>query len=87
MHDTFLLKNISDSLKEICKENKINKIDQFTIAVNHDSHINEENLLEHLKLYNPNIIVRELKIEILRENIEQQTAIIKSIQGETFEGK
>ncbi len=83
MHDTFLLNKISNVLKEICNENKINRIEQFTLVVNHDSHIYEENLLEHLKLHNPNIISKELRIEIQRENIEQQTAIIKSIQGET----
>lgn len=84
MHDTFLLNKISHSLKEICNENKINRIEEFTLIVNHDSHINEENLLEHLKLHNSDIIANELKIEIQRENIEQQTAIIKSIQGETL---
>lgn len=85
MHDTFLLNKIGSSLKEICNENKINKIEKIILVVNHDSHINEENLQEHLKLHNPNMIAKELKIEIHREDIEQQTAIIKSIQGEIFE--
>jgi len=84
MHDTFLLNKISNSLKEICNENKISKIEQFTLVVNHHSHINEENLKEHLKLHNSDIIARQLKIEIQREDIEEQTAIIFSIQGETL---
>lgn len=84
MHDTFLLNKISHSLKEICSENKINKIEQFSLVVNHHSHINEKNLREHLELHNPDIIAKNIKIEIQREDIEQQTAIIKSIQGETL---
>lgn len=84
MHDTFLLNKISDLLKEICDENKINRIEQFDLVVNHDSHINEENLLEHLKLHNSDIVSNELKLEIHRDDIEEQTAIIKSIQGESF---
>ncbi len=84
MHDTFLLNKISNSLKEICNENKINKIEQIILVVNNDSHINKENLQEHLKLHNPNMIANKLKIEIQREDIEQQTAIIKSIHGEIF---
>ncbi len=84
MHDTFLLSKISHSLKEICNENKMNRIEQFTLVVNHDSHINEGNLLEHLKFHNSDIISNELKIEIERKDIEKQTAIIKSIQGEAF---
>jgi len=84
MHDTFLLNKISNSLNEICNENKISKIEQFTLIVNHQSHINEENLKEHLKINTPDIISRELNIEIQREDIEEQTAIIYSIQGETL---
>lgn len=84
MHDTLLLNKVSQSLKEICNENKISRIEEFTLVVNHDSHINEENLLEHLKLHNLDIISKELKIEIQKEDIEELTAIIKSIQGETY---
>lgn len=84
MHDTFLLNKISHSLKEICNENKINRIEQFMLVLNHHSHISEESLQEHLKLHNPDIIGSELNIKIQREDIEEQTAIIKSIQGETL---
>ena len=84
MHDTFLLNKISNSLKELCTENKIKKIEEVTLVVNHNSHINEENLQEHLKLHNTNIIASNLKIKLQREDIEEQTAIIKSIQGETL---
>ncbi|RBP61012.1 hypothetical protein DES36_11510 [Alkalibaculum bacchi] len=85
MHDTFLLQKISDSLREICSKNKIKTIEGFTLIVNHNSHINEENLLEHLRLYNSDITGREIIIKIYREDIGGQSAIIKSIQGETFE--
>jgi len=85
MHDTFLLNKISQSLKKICIANKIKTIEQFTLVVNHDSHINKENLQEHLKLHNTDIMSKELKIDIEREDIEEQTAIIKSIQGEAFD--
>ena len=85
MHDTFLLNKISQSLNKICNANKIKIIEKFILVVNHDSHISEENLKEHLKLHNTDIISKELKIDIEREDIEEQTAIIKSIQGEVFD--
>ena len=84
MHDTFLLSNISKSLTELCEKNKIIKLERIIIAVNCNSHVNEENLLEHLKHHNSELIVNTIKIKVNRENIEEQTAIIKSIQGETF---
>lgn len=86
MHDTFLLNKISKSLNQICEENKIKQIDEFTIVVSPNSHITQENLQEHLQLYNKDIIGEVLQINIQREDIEKQTAIIHSIQGETFEG-
>lgn len=82
MHDTYLLAKISRSLKKICEENKIKRIDQFTLVVNKDSHINEESLQEYLSVYNKKMIGAELQIEIQREDIASQTAIIHSIQGE-----
>ena len=58
MHDTFLLNKISHSLKEICKENNIKRIKQFSLVVNHDSHVNEENLLEHLNSFKVYLITQ-----------------------------
>lgn len=84
MHDTFLLNKISHALKQICNENKIGKIEEFTLVVSDGSHVSEENLLEYLKLHNSEIIAKELKIKIQRDDIETQTAIIIKIQGETI---
>lgn len=85
MNDTFLLNKISESLKAICDQNNMKKIEEFTLVVNHDSHINEETLHEYLKINNKDTISEELKIEIEREEIEVLTAIIKSIKGQTFD--
>jgi hydrogenase maturation protease len=85
MHDTYLLNKISQSLKEICTENQIKRIDQFTLVVNHHSHIDESNLQEYLAIHNKNMIGNTLQITIRREDIEDQTAIIHSIQGDTLE--
>lgn len=85
MHDTYLLNKISNSLKEICEENNIKKIEQFTLVVNSRSHINEGNLREHLELNNKKLIGNELKINVQIEDIEDQIAIIHSLQGETLD--
>lgn len=85
MHDTYLLNNISKSLNEICEENNMKRIDQFTLVVNHHSHINEEGLREYLQLHNPNRIGKEVEIIIQREDMEDQTAMIQNIQGEMIE--
>lgn len=84
MQDTYLLDKISNSIKEICNGKKIKRINEFTIVVNYNSNVDEENLREHLALNNKEHICDSLKIKIQREDIEEETAIIHSIQGETY---
>jgi len=82
MHNTYLLNKISKGLRETCEKHRIKKINQFVLAISHHSHITKESLLEHLRLYDSQIIGDELDIKIRREDLEEQTAIIYSIQGE-----
>ncbi|MDK2828356.1 hypothetical protein [Clostridium beijerinckii] len=85
MHDTILLSKISEELKNICATNKINKVKTFTVIVNHRSHVNENNLYDHLRHIHKNLVGEWTKINVEREDIQDQTAILKSIQGEQGE--
>ena len=85
MHDTILLSKISESIKEACTANIIKKVNTLTIVVNHKSHVNENNLYEHLKDMNADLIGIWTKVNIEKEDIQDQTAILKSIQGEQGE--
>lgn len=84
MHDTFLLNKISKTLNMICEQSKIHKINRLTVVVSNLSHVNEENLREHLEQNNADLLDNDFRIKVKRENIEDQTAIIQNIQGETF---
>lgn len=85
MHDTILLSKISEELRNICISNKINKVNKFTVIVNHRSHVHQDNLYEHLKHTNGEMVGEWTNIEVKREDIQDQTAIIKSVQGEQSE--
>ena len=85
MHDTILLSKISEKLKEICTSNNINKVNTFTVIVNHRSHVNEDNLYDHLQYADGNLVGKWTKINVQREDIQDQTAILKNIQGEQSE--
>lgn len=85
MHDTILLSKISKQLKEICISNNINKVNTFTVIVNHRSHVNEDNLYEYLHYADGNLVGEWTKINVQREDIQDQTAILESIQGEQSE--
>ena len=85
MHDTFLLNRISESLIKLCNEDKIFRITKLRIITNHHSHIQESNLYEHL-LRNTNGVVGEwTEIIIDRQDIENLTAIIDKVEGDTLE--
>lgn len=85
MHDTILLSKISQNLNKICKEEKISKINKMSIIVNGNSHINNNNLIEYLKNYNENLIDSFTEICIEIQNLPDQIAIIKNIEGDSTE--
>lgn len=86
MHDTMLLENIRKNLEQICKENCIGKVNKLKISVNTDSHVNRENLKEHLINSNKKLVGEWTEISIdKKQNLESQTAIIESISGEFLE--
>lgn len=82
MHDSFLMQNISKSLKNICMDNGIKKVTSLEISVNPNSHINEENLLEHLIDMNSGFVDKYTEIKVIFEDMPELTATIKKIEGD-----
>lgn len=85
MHDTFLLKGIMDNLIILCNTNKIKRVVKLHIITSQGSHINRDDLYEHLKEENPDLIGKWTDIIIERDNIENLTAVIESVEGDMFE--
>ncbi len=85
MHDTVLLGKISQELEKLCIENNILKIESIVVEVNQNSHVNSVNLKEHLMEYNAPIVGEWTEVLVVREDIEDQSAVISSLKGETME--
>jgi len=85
MHDTILLNKISEAVKQICATNDIRKVNKLSVVVNHRSHVDEHNLYEHLQYADEGLIGLWTELKIEREDIQDQTAILHSIQGEKTE--
>jgi Zn finger protein HypA/HybF involved in hydrogenase expression len=85
MHDTILLNKISEAVRQVCAANKIKKVKKLAVVVNHRSHVDENNLYEHLQYVGGDLIGAWTKIKVEREDIMDQTAILHSIQGEQSE--
>ncbi|QGU96607.1 hypothetical protein GOM49_17290 [Clostridium bovifaecis] len=82
MHDSLLMQNISSSLNNICKSNGIRRITNIELSVNRNSHINEKNLLEHLIDLNSELVDKDTKTKVIFEDIPDEMAEIKRIEGE-----
>lgn len=82
MHDSYLITRIIDSVDKMCKDNKISRLDKLALTINNDSHINEIELLDELNHHLENVITKDAKLDIKRDNIEEQTAVITHIEGE-----
>ena len=82
MHDTILLDKISNSLGELCRSHNITKIKKLALIVDNNSHINSLNLYDHLQDCNKGLIGEWTKIEVEKEALDNQVAIIHSIEGD-----
>ena len=80
MKENILLNKISQALEEICEKSELGTIQAFTLIINEDSPIDEDSLLEHINLYNKDKVAEDLKIEIQREDLGKETAILANIQ-------
>ncbi|SHJ57510.1 hypothetical protein [Tepidibacter formicigenes] len=82
MYDRTLLKRIYNSLNEICKDNKITKVNKITFVTSMDSDLDEVNICDYFSKNNSELIGNWTDINIKRENFEQNIAIIHSIEGD-----
>lgn len=85
MHDTILLNKISDSLTNLCRAHKIKKIKKLSIIVDNNSHVNSDNLHEHLCNVNGNLAGEWTEVIVEKDNLDSQVAILHSIEGEKAE--
>lgn len=85
MHDTILLNKISDAVNQVCSMNNIKKVNRLAVVVNNNSHVNEDNLYDHLQYASANLVGEWTKIQVQRDDILEQTAILHSIEGEKSE--
>lgn len=85
MHDIILLSKISKALNKCCVENKISKVNKLIVVVNENSHVNSSNLHHYLRSYNEDITDESIEIKIEIEDLPDQIAIIKNIEGDVAE--
>jgi Zn finger protein HypA/HybF involved in hydrogenase expression len=87
MHDSFLLHKIAASLQRICDDNHIAKINEVVIQVSYSSHMESQDLQEHLKEIIPNLVDSSTVVTVKSAEIEDQTAVIYMLKGDGLEAE
>ncbi len=82
MHDTLLIKKISEEVNELSKMNELIKVTKLVVTVNHKSHVNEGNLYDHLHHMSKRRFGPWTQIQVVRDDIQDQVAILQSLEGE-----
>lgn len=52
------------------------------MTVDNNSHVNKENLYDYITKYNNNLVDENIEIVVERQPIDEQTAIIKLLEGD-----
>jgi Zn finger protein HypA/HybF involved in hydrogenase expression len=86
MHDTFLNARIFEALLKLCEENDICRINRVIVAVDADSHFNENSLRKQFTERGGTLAGEwtEIIVEKQETDTDTATAIIKSIEGEAY---
>lgn len=82
MKEEELLMKISQSLKELCKKQKIGVINNFTIIINLQISVSTEKLLKKLLIDLPQNVTKDTKIFIKKLDLEILSAVIYKVDGE-----
>lgn len=85
MHDMILMSKISKALNECCVSRKISKVNKLVVIVNENSHVNSSNLYDYLRSYNDDITNESMEVKIEIDDLPDQVAIIKNIEGDKAE--
>ncbi|MDF2538658.1 MAG: hypothetical protein K0S76_1679 [Herbinix sp.] len=82
MQNKNLIKKISDEVIELCRMNSLTKLTKLVVTVSHTSNVNEEKLIHRLRHSNKKIFGSWTHIKVLKDDIEESTAILQALEGE-----
>lgn len=82
MHDTFLMQNIIETIKKICKDNNFVRVQAIELMVNWNSHITRAHLTKHLVELCDGYVDEDTMVVVNYSDIQELTAQINYIEGE-----
>jgi len=84
MHDTFLLKRLSEELGVLCEANRLSRVTGLRVVTSLNSHVGHDSLYEQLSMDHSKEVGEWTDIIVEKREIDDLTAVIESVEGETL---
>jgi len=82
MHDSLLFEKTYQTVRELCENNAIKKVNKIKMAVSMDSHVDGPHMLSHFMERDSTLFGDWTEVIVEKRDIERLTAVIESIDGE-----
>ena len=82
MHDSLLFEKTYQTVRELCENNAIKKVNEIKMTVSMDSHMDGLHMLRHFVERDSMLFGEWTNVTIEKRNINSLTAVIESIDGE-----
>jgi hypothetical protein len=85
MHDSLLFEKTYQTVRELCENNAIKKVNEIKMTVSMDSHADGPHMLSHFMERDSNLFGDWTEVIVEKCDIERLTAVVESIDGEKDE--
>lgn len=85
MHDSLLFEKTYQTVRELCENNAIKKVNEIKMTVSMDSHVDGSHMLSHFMEHDSSLFGDWTEVIIEKRDIERLTAVVESINGEKDE--
>ena len=82
MDDKSLMEKVAKNLQEVCKLNKLKKVNKLSLVVDSNSKIDKDNLYSYLRNSSSDLVGEWTDIQVEKESLGDQVAILHNIKGE-----
>lgn len=82
VHDSLLFEKTYQTVRELCKNNSIKKVNEIKLIVSMDSHVDGPHMLSHFIERDNTLFGDWANVIVEKRDIEKLTAVIESIDGE-----
>lgn len=82
MHDSLLFEKTYQTVRELCENNLIKKVNEIKLIVSMESHVDGPHMLSHFIERDNTLFGDWTNVIVEKRGIEKLTAVVETIDGE-----